>query len=135
MDQPRPFPLDPTPIHVPDEVLADLGRRLAHTRWFDDEGNDDWYYGVNGAYLRELVDYWRDGYDWRAAEAAINAYEHYRVRVDGVPVHFLRRPGPRSSTPWPTPAPTAATRPRPSRCWCPRSPGSGSPAPCPSVPT
>jgi hypothetical protein len=100
MDQPRPFPLDPTPIHVPDEVLADLGRRLAQTRWFDDEGNDDWYYGVNGAYLRELVDYWRDGYDWRAAEAAINAYEHYRVRVDGVPVHFLRRPG---SGPDPTP--------------------------------
>jgi pimeloyl-ACP methyl ester carboxylesterase len=93
MAQSRPFPLDPTPIHVPDETLADLRRRLELTRWLDDAGNDDWYYGVNGDYLRELVDYWRDGYDWRAAEAAINAYEHYRVPVDGVPVHFLRRPG------------------------------------------
>ena len=63
MDQPRPFPLDPDPIHVADEVLADLGRRLARTRWFEDAGNDDWYYGVDGAYLRELVDYWRDGFD------------------------------------------------------------------------
>ena len=78
MAQPRPFPLAPSPIHVPDQVLADLGQRLALTRWPDDAGNDDWYYGVNGAYLRELVDHWRDGYDWRAAERAINAYEHYR---------------------------------------------------------
>ncbi len=89
----RPFPLEPTPIQVPEDVLADLRRRLEATRWPDDAGNEDGYYGVNGAYLRELVDYWRDGYDWRKAEAAINAYEHYHVAVDGVPVHFMRRPG------------------------------------------
>ena len=46
-----------------------------------------------GRYLRELVAYWRDGYDWRNAEAAINAYEHYQVRVAGIPVHFMRKPG------------------------------------------
>ncbi|MFI7036526.1 epoxide hydrolase family protein [Microbispora rosea] len=97
---PRPFPLEPAPIHVPDEVLADLRRRLELTRLPDDAGNDDWRYGVNAAYLRELVDYWRDGYDWRAAEAAINAYEHYRVEIEGVPVHFMRRPG---AGPDPTP--------------------------------
>ncbi|WP_433345188.1 epoxide hydrolase family protein [Microtetraspora malaysiensis] len=89
----RPFPLEPAPIHVPDEVLADLRRRLELTRLPDDTGNDDWRYGVNAAYLRELVDYWRDGYDWRAAEAEINAHEHYHVEVDGVPVHFMRKPG------------------------------------------
>jgi Epoxide hydrolase N terminus len=91
--QTRPFPLAPTPVHVPDEALADLQRRLALTRWPEDAGNQDWYYGVNRAYLQELVDYWRTDYDWRKAEAAINAYEHYRVEVDGVPVHFMRRPG------------------------------------------
>ncbi len=89
----RPFPLAPTPIQVPDEVLADLRQRLALTRWPDDAGNEDWYYGVNRAYLQELVDYWRAGYDWRKAEAAINAYEHYRVEVEGVPVHFMRKAG------------------------------------------
>src|SRR5205807_2204951 len=47
----RPFPLAPTPIHVPDEVLADLRQRLELTRWPDDVGNEDWYYGVNRAYL------------------------------------------------------------------------------------
>ena len=96
----RPFPLAPTPIHVPDDVLADLQRRLESTRWPEDAGNDDWYYGVNRGYLQELVDYWRTGYDWRKAEAAINAYEHYRVEVEGVPVHFMRRPG---AGPRPTP--------------------------------
>ena len=89
----RPFPLAPTPIDVPEEVLTDLRRRLELTRWTDDAGNQDWYYGVDRAYLQELVDYWRTDYDWRAAEAAINAYEHYRVQVEGVPVHFMRRPG------------------------------------------
>jgi hypothetical protein len=65
------------------EVDALAGRR----------GNGDWYYGVHRGCLEELVDYWRSGYDWRAAEAAINAYEHYRVQVEGVPVHFMRRLG------------------------------------------
>jgi microsomal epoxide hydrolase len=97
---PRPFPLEPTPIHVPDDVLADLRQRLALTRWPVDAGNRDWYYGVDRGYLQELVDYWRTDYDWRTAEAAINAYEHYRVEVDGVPVHFMRRPG---EGPAPTP--------------------------------
>jgi pimeloyl-ACP methyl ester carboxylesterase len=89
----RPFRLEPTPIHVPDDVLADLQRRLELTRWPVDAGNRDWYYGVDRAYLQELVHYWRTDYDWRKAEAAINAYEHYRVDVEGVPVHFMRRPG------------------------------------------
>jgi pimeloyl-ACP methyl ester carboxylesterase len=87
------FPLSPTPIHVPDDVLDDLRQRLALTRWPVDADNEDWSYGVEGRYLRELVEYWRDGYDWRKAEAAINAYEHYRVEVEGVPVHFMRKAG------------------------------------------
>ena len=87
------FPLQPTPIHVPDQVLADLRQRLELTRWPEDAGNEDWYYGVDRGYLQELADYWRSAYDWRKAEAAINAYEHYRVRVEGVPVHFMRKPG------------------------------------------
>jgi Epoxide hydrolase N terminus len=74
-------------------MLADLQRRLKSTRWPDDAGNEDWYYGVHRGCLEELVDYWRSGYDWRAAEAAINAYEHYRVQVEGVPVHFSAASG------------------------------------------
>lgn len=83
----------PTPIAVPDEVLDDLRRRLRATNWPRDAGNDDGFYGVRRTRLQPLVEYWADGFDWRAAERAINAYDHYRVDVGDVPVHFLRRPG------------------------------------------
>jgi pimeloyl-ACP methyl ester carboxylesterase len=87
------FPLEPTPIRVPDEVLDDLRRRLRATTWPVDAGNDDGRYGVRRVDLQRLVSYWADGFDWRAAERAINAYEQYRVTVGGVPVHFMRRAG------------------------------------------
>ncbi|MET9315222.1 epoxide hydrolase family protein [Kribbella sp. NPDC003505] len=83
----------PSPIAVPDDVLDDLRRRLRATKWPRDAGNDDGFYGVRRTRLQPLVEYWADGFDWRAAERRINAYEHYRVDVGDVPVHFLRRPG------------------------------------------
>ena len=76
MTTPRPFPLEPAPIHVPGEALDDLRARLALTRPPVDEANVDWSYGVPRTYLDELVAHWRDQFDWRTAEAAINAYEH-----------------------------------------------------------
>lgn len=85
--------LTPSPIHLSDEVLADLKQRLANTRYADDPGNEDWHYGVPRTYLQELVEYWRDDFDWRAAEKKINEYEHYRVEVDGVAIHLMRKPG------------------------------------------
>jgi pimeloyl-ACP methyl ester carboxylesterase len=89
----KPFPLTPTPIHVPDEVLSDLRTRLTLTKWPVDAGNDDWFYGIGRTYIEELIDYWINEFDWRKAEVAINAYAQYRVEVDGVPVHFMRKPG------------------------------------------
>jgi len=83
----------PTPIAVPDDVLDDLRRRLRATKWPRDAGNDDGFYGVRRTRLQPLVEYWADGFDWRAAERKINAYEHYRVDVGDVPVHFMRKPG------------------------------------------
>jgi pimeloyl-ACP methyl ester carboxylesterase len=85
--------LTTTPIHVPDTVLDDLRRRLELTRWPDDEGNDDGFYGVSRTVLQPLVEYWRTDFDWRAAERAINRYAHYVVDVGGIPVHFMHRPG------------------------------------------
>ncbi|MFD0684148.1 epoxide hydrolase family protein [Actinomadura fibrosa] len=93
------FPLEPAPIHVPDAVLDDLRARLRLTRW-PALPDDDGFYGVRRSHLQELAEYWLGEYDWRAAETAINAYEHYRVDVQGVPVHLMRRPG---AGPAPTP--------------------------------
>ncbi len=80
-------------IHVDDTVLDDLRSRLSAIRWPNDPGNEDWRYGTNRAWLEDLVAYWRDGYDWRRQEAAMNRFAHYRVVLDDVPIHFIHRRG------------------------------------------
>ncbi len=85
--------VEPFKVAIPDEQLDELRFRLSRTRWPHDMANEDWRYGVNGDYLRGLVDYWLNGYDWRAQEAAINGFSHYRAEVDGIPLHFIREPG------------------------------------------
>lgn len=87
------FPLKASPIHVSEEVLNDLNRRLTSVRWPLDAGNEDGYYGVRRDELKALVEYWIHEFDWRKSEKAINAYEHYQVKVNGVPVHFMRKSG------------------------------------------
>ena len=80
-------------IDVPQGALDDLADRLARTRFADDFGNDDWQFGVPGDYLRAIVGHWRDHFDWRAQEAAMNRFANYRVDLDGIPVHFVHEPG------------------------------------------
>jgi microsomal epoxide hydrolase len=75
-----------------DEALSDLRERLARTRFAPDHHNEDWHYGVPTAVIRRLVGAWR-GFDWRAAEAEINRFDHYRVELDGTPIHFIHRRG------------------------------------------
>jgi hypothetical protein len=85
--------LSPAPIAVEERVLEDLRSRLRATNWPDDKGNEDGRYGVPRVLLKELTRYWAEEYDWRAAERAMNAYEHYLVDVSGTRVHFMRKPG------------------------------------------
>ena len=83
----------PTPerirIEFGADAVADLRDRLPRTRWPGDFGNDDWRYGANEAWMRATLDYWRDGFDFAGLEAAVNRYEHYRVVIDDVPIHYL----------------------------------------------
>jgi microsomal epoxide hydrolase len=58
--------MTPFTVAVPDEVLDDLRERLARTRWPVAVEGVGWDRGTDPAYLRELVAYWQDGYDWRA---------------------------------------------------------------------
>jgi pimeloyl-ACP methyl ester carboxylesterase len=76
-------------VDVPDEVLSDLQERLARTRWPDQLPGTGWTYGTDTAYLRELVTYWRDRFDWRVQETRLNAFDHYRASVGGTRVHFV----------------------------------------------
>src|SRR5688572_2030222 len=86
--EPRPFT-----VRVPDEVLADLRERLARVRWPDEPPEAGWRYGTSLAYLRELVEYWRDRYDWRAHEARLNAFPQFTVPLAGIDLHFIHQPG------------------------------------------
>lgn len=80
---------EPFSVAIDADLLADMRRRLRATRWAEDFGNDDWAYGVEGSWLKEMVDYWADAYDWRAQEAAINHFPQFRVTIDGIPIHYL----------------------------------------------
>jgi pimeloyl-ACP methyl ester carboxylesterase len=92
----------PFRIEVPQAELDDLQDRLARTRWANELPPEvhgeavqtgpvppGWEYGVPLSYVRELVEYWRDGYDWRVWEARLNSYPQFATRIDGQRIHFL----------------------------------------------
>ena len=76
-------------ISVDDSVLEDLRRRLMATRLPDQIEGTGWDYGTPVSYLRELLEYWQDGYDWRAQEARLNELSHFRTRIEGQSIHFV----------------------------------------------
>ena len=76
-------------VAVPEADLVDLRRRLAATRWPDKETVGDASQGVQLARLQKLVRYWATGYDWRKAEAKLNALPQFTTTIDGVDVHFI----------------------------------------------
>lgn len=80
---------EPFRIRVDEAVLVDLDERLARTRWPQQLDGSGWSHGPDVAWMRELVDYWRNGYDWRAEEKRLNAFPQYTVPIDGLNLHFL----------------------------------------------
>ena len=85
--------VQPFNVQVPEATLEDLRERLARTRWPDDIPGSGWDYGSNLAYIKELVEYWRTKFDWRAQEEAINSFAHFRASVDGLGIHFIHERG------------------------------------------
>ena len=79
----------PFEIHVPEEDLADLQRRIAATRWPGKELVADRSQGVQLATIQELARYWATDYDWRACEAKLNALPQFKTEIDGVDIHFI----------------------------------------------
>ncbi len=90
MSQMTPHPFT---IRVPDAVLADLHARLDRVRWPDEAPGDGWRYGTDLAYMKELVAYWRDRYDWRAHEAKLNELPQFTVPLGGIDLHFIHAEG------------------------------------------
>ncbi|MFF2847261.1 epoxide hydrolase family protein [Streptomyces sp. NPDC058001] len=96
----RPGPsapgIEPFRIDIAESELDDLRDRLDRIRWPDELPRVGWDRGVPVGHLRELVDHWRHRYDWRAAEARLNAWPQFTTTVDGATVHFahIRSPEP-----------------------------------------
>lgn len=87
-EQPQPFTLT-----IPDTAIADLRVRLALTRFPDQAPGEPWQFGTDVTWLRDLVRYWHDHFDWRAQEAALNEFPQFKVALAGIDLHYLHVPG------------------------------------------
>jgi len=86
--------ITPFTIDVPDELLADLRRRLHATRWPEAELVDDWSQGTPLSYVQDVCRYWADEYNWRAREAALNRFDQFTTVIDGLDLHFIHARSP-----------------------------------------
>lgn len=85
--------ISPFSVAVSDAAMADLKLRLELTRWPDEVGNGEWGYGMPRKVLREVVEYWRDGFDWRAAEETLNRLPQFTIEIEGDVVHYVHVKG------------------------------------------
>jgi pimeloyl-ACP methyl ester carboxylesterase len=79
----------PFSIQIEAEILSDLRERIRHTRWPDPAPGAAWDQGTDLTYLKQLLAYWADEFDWQAQERALNAVKQFRAELDGVPIHFV----------------------------------------------
>lgn len=86
--KPQPFSID-----IPQATLDDVSKRLAQTRWPDEINGVGWEYGTNLTYLKELVDYWQNQFDWRKQEAMLNRFHQAKATLDGLAIHFIHERG------------------------------------------
>jgi microsomal epoxide hydrolase len=85
--------LRPFQLSVPDTVLKDLKQRLLGVRLPDEPPLDPWSTGTSVAYVKQLLEYWRGSFDWRAQEAKLNAFRQFTVPLSGIDVHFIHEEG------------------------------------------
>jgi microsomal epoxide hydrolase len=89
----KPLEARPYRLEVPDSILNDLRERLARTRLPDAPPLAPWSTGTSVEYMRQLLDHWREGFDWRAHEAKLNAFRQFTVPLDGIDLHFIHEVG------------------------------------------
>ena len=82
--------ISPFQIDIDKAILEDLRSRLLATRWPDQLDGSDWIYGTNVDYLKELVSYWINEFDWFAQQEMLNKFHHFTTIVEGHDVHFIK---------------------------------------------
>ena len=86
----RPMEIEPFAVDVDETVLRDLRARIRNTRWPDRSPAAPWEQGTELETLRAVLEYWVEGFDWRAQERQLNQFHHFRAELDGVRIHFIR---------------------------------------------
>jgi len=86
--------IHPFTIDVANDVIDDLQRRLAHTRWPEAEPVDDWSQGTPLAYVQDLCAHWANDYDWRERETQLNRFDQFVTEIDGLDIHFVHQRSP-----------------------------------------
>jgi len=81
--------VEPFTIRIADETLSDLRERIRKTRWPPPAPGAPWEQGTDLQYLRNLLEHWAGGFDWRARERELNRFRQFRAEVDGVAIHFV----------------------------------------------
>lgn len=81
--------IKPFTLAIPQAQIDDLNARIDQTRWPDRETVADWSQGTPLAVLKDVLAYWRDGYDWRRCEARLNGLGQFVTEIDGLDIHFL----------------------------------------------
>ncbi len=89
-----PMP-EPYVIDIPEATIADLRERLRASRQPAPISGGGFDYGMDHAYLKELITYWAEDYDWSAEQARLNALDQYTVEIDDLTVHFVHVRSPR----------------------------------------
>jgi epoxide hydrolase-like protein len=96
ISEPRPsLRIEPFSIWVEEEVLSDLRTRIRNTRWPDQVPGVAWEQGPELEYLRQVLAYWADEFDWRAQERRLNSFDQFRTELDAISIPFVheRAPG------------------------------------------
>jgi microsomal epoxide hydrolase len=91
--------MTPFRLHVPDADIADLRARLARTRFPDEPPLAPWSTGTSVAYLKGLIDYWQNGFDWRVWEGKLNGYPQFTIPLGGIDLHFIHAPSKKPGAP------------------------------------
>ena len=86
-------PPDPFRLDLPEARLDALRTRLDLVTWPDQPPGAEWETGTSLAFMRDLVEYWRTGFDWRARERSFNEFAQFTTEISGVPLHFVHQNG------------------------------------------
>ncbi len=89
-----PATIVPFEIAVSDEAISDLNNRLQNTRFPDQISGTTWEYGTDREYLAELINYWRNEFNWREQESTLNQFDQFKTDIDGLEMHFIHQRSP-----------------------------------------